>query len=233
MAIPLYLAMTAAEFRRNTALPKYPAWLSCLFSPYSTGLSNIPAQLPPGSLLILSDRTPVCGHDPKLVKAQLEEAIARLCCSAVLLDLQRTGCDAAMTIAKELTALPCPTAVSQGYAEEMDCPVFLPPVPPDVPLEEYLQPWDDREVWLEIAMDSRVIKLTGQGAEYCLRPVGGQTDAGRKDETLHCHYTIRTEGDVAEFTLFRTREDTVDLLEEAEKLGVKLAVGLYQELGVP
>ena len=44
---------------------------------------------------------------------------------------------------------------------------------------------------------------------------------------------MRTEGDIAEFTLFRTREDTVDLLEEAEKLGVKLAVGLYQELGVP
>ncbi|MBP3479717.1 MAG: hypothetical protein J6K03_09620 [Oscillospiraceae bacterium] len=231
MAIPLYLAMTAAEFRRNTALPKYPAWLSCLFSPYSTGLSNIPSQLPPESLLILSDRTPVCGHDPGLIKAQLEEAIARLRCSAVLLDLQRPEYNEAVKIVKEVCELLCPVAVSQMYAQDVDRPICLPPVPIDVCLEEYLAPWQGREIWLEMALDGQIIKLTEQGAEYCLLPVGGQTDEGRKDKTLHCHYTIHTEGDIAEFTLFRTREDTVDLLEEAEKLGVKLAVGLFQELG--
>lgn len=231
MAIPLYLAMTGAEYRNCTVLPTHVAWLSCLFSPYGTGLSNIPKQLPPNSLLILSDRTPVCGHDPDLIKTQLEEAITKLRCRAALLDLQRPGYDAAAVIAKKLTALPCPTAISKEYAENMDCPVFLPPVPPDMPLEEYLQPWKGREVWLEIAMNGSIIKLAGQGAEYCPLPVGRQTGAGHKDETLHCHYTIRTAGDNAEFTLFRTQEDTVDLLDEAEKLGVKLSVGLYQELG--
>lgn len=232
MAIPLYLAMTAAEFRRNTALPKYPAWLSCLFSPYSTGLSNIPAQLPPGSLLILSDRTPVCGHDPELVKAQLEETVNKLRCRGVLLDLQRPECNEAVEIVKEVCGLPCPVAVSQMYVQDVDRPVFLPPVPIDVCLEEYLAPWQGREIWLEMAMGGQIITVTENGTTAVTLP-SYEDDAGTfHDEALHCHYEIQT-GDTLRFTLRRTREDISALLEESEKSGVKLAVGLYQELGVP
>lgn len=232
MAIPLYLAMTAAEFRRNTALPKYPAWLSCLFSPYSTGLSNIPAQLPTGSLLILSDRTPICGHDPELVKAQLEETVNKLRCCGVLLDLQRPECNEAVEIVQEVSGLPCPVAVSQMYAQNVDRPVFLPPVPCDICLEEYLAPWQGRKIWLEMAMDGQIITVTENGTTAVTLPSYEHNASAFRDEALHCHYDIQT-GDTLRFILRRTKEDISALLEESEKFGVELAVGLYQELGVP
>ena len=52
MAIAQYLAMTAAEMIGSTFLPQKAAWMACHFSPYSTGLCNLPSALPPGSLLI-------------------------------------------------------------------------------------------------------------------------------------------------------------------------------------
>ena len=64
MAIPQYLAMTAAEMAGTAPLPRYMAWMACHFSPYSTGLTNRPAKLRQGSLLILNDRTPIHCHDP-------------------------------------------------------------------------------------------------------------------------------------------------------------------------
>ena len=75
MAIPLYLAMTAREFRICKTVPANMAWMACHFSPYGTGLSNLPTSLPPGSMIILNDRTPICGHDPELIAAQLKELL--------------------------------------------------------------------------------------------------------------------------------------------------------------
>ena len=83
MPLPIYLAMTAAEFRQNPAISGKIGWMACHFSPYGTGLSNCPTELPPGSMLILNDRTPVCGHDPALIAAQLAEMATQLNCSRV------------------------------------------------------------------------------------------------------------------------------------------------------
>ena len=47
MAIRPFLAMTAAEIRGTETLPPKTAWMACHFSPYSTGLSNLPKDLPP------------------------------------------------------------------------------------------------------------------------------------------------------------------------------------------
>jgi len=229
MAIPLYLAMTAAEFRRSTALPAHPAWLSCLFSPYSTGLSNLPAQLPADSLLILSDRTPLCGHDPQRVRTQLEETIASLHCCALLLDFQRPVCKDAMQMVNALCTLPCPVAVSHLYAQEVDGPVFLPPAPVDTCIEDHLAPWQGREIWLEAALDSVTIRVTEHGAFREEKPLGSGPIGRFYDETLRCHYDIAL-SDCADFTLNRTADDLRALLLRAETLGVTTAVGLYQEL---
>ena len=51
-----------------------------------------------------------------------------------------------------------------------------------------------------------------------------------RDRTLHCSYYVTVAEDRAEFTLFRTKEDLEELLQEAEHLGFTKAVGLYQEL---
>ena len=230
MAFPLYLAMTAAEIRENPRLPSHFAYMACHFSPYGTGLSNPPTQLPGGSLLILNDRTPICGHDPEVVAAQLCRWYDSFDCCGILLDFQRSDCAETAALAAHIVeTLPYPVAVSESYAAPLPCPVLLPPVPLDIPIAEYLQSWNGREIWLEAALDAMEITLTPEG---CLRigiPQPNLED-GFFDEALHCHYRIEVQNDQARFTLFRTRADLDELLQEAEQLGVTQAVGLWQEL---
>ena len=112
MAIPLYLAMTAAEFSGCNTLPSNPAWMSCRFSPGGNGLSNLPSSLPPGTLLILDDQTPPDGHDTALIRQQLMEIIDANHCAGLLLDFQRPDIPQTTQIVKELLSLPCPVCVS-------------------------------------------------------------------------------------------------------------------------
>lgn len=230
MALPLYLAMTAAEMQENTPLPSKFAYMACHFSPYGTGLSNLPAWLPEGSMLILNDRTPICGHDSELICTQLWESIERWHCSSLLLEFQRPGCDEITILAEQLIrALPCPVGLSDAYAAEFSCPVFLPPPPLDEPLERYLAPWRNREIWLDAALDGLQLTLTTEGCKASPIPYPILSE-GFIDEKLHCHYQIQTAADFAEFALWRIREDLDTLLAEAEKLGVTQAIGLWQEL---
>ena len=50
------------------------------------------------------------------------------------------------------------------------------------------------------------------------------------DGALHCHYSIEEKQDAVVFRTWRTREDLSALILDAERLGVALSVGLYQEL---
>ena len=230
MALPFYLAMTAGEFRGNPP-PSRLAYMACHFSPYGTGLSNCPETLPVGSLLILNDRTPISGHDPVQIAGQLESFAEDFSLCGILLDFQRPGCEEAQVLADFLiAALPCPVIVSAPYATE-NAPVFLPPVPLDIPICEYLQPWQGQEIWLEAALDGLEITLTAQGAACTPLPFPQPHDGEFHDKDLHCHYHIRTEKDSARVQLRRTRTDVDTLLQEAESLGVAAAVGLWQEFG--
>jgi len=230
MALPLYLAMTAAEMQENTALPSIFAYMACHFSPYGTGLCNLPAWLPEGSMLILNDRTPICGHDPDLICDQLIGLTEAWHCSRLLLDFQRPDCEeTAMLTGKIVAALPCPVGLSAAYAENFSCAVFLPPVPLDIPLQRYLAPWQGREIWLEAALDGLQLTLTAQGCKSDGIPYPALS-GGFSDMRLHCHYQIRTDADRSEFMLYRNREDLDALLDEAEQLGVAASIGLWQEL---
>ena len=231
MAIRRYFAMTAAEIRGNPLLPPGTAWMACHFSPYGTGLSNLPRDLPPGALLTLNDRTPIHGHDPERIAGQLADVVTSLGCWGVLLDFQRPGVEETAALAGHLAqALPCPVAVSDLYARELNCPVFLSPVPADMALGDYLAPWQGREVWLDLALDGEVITLTEKGAAAAPLLPGTVLEGGQQEETLHCHYQIALSDSDAKFSLWRTAEDLERLLAEAEELGVTTAVGLYQEL---
>ena len=231
MAIAPFLAMTAAEMYAVSSLPSKVAWMACHFSPYGLGLSNLPQALPTGSLLLVDDVTPPHGHDPVLIAKQLSACAERLQCSGILLDFQRGGCRETKSIAAHLTAaLSYPTAVSEPYAEGLSCPIFLPYLPPSVSLEAYHQPWKGREVWLELSLDSEIITLTEKGTQTLLLPYSDLQQAGFAEQSLHCHYSIQTNEKSARFTLWRTKEDLNELLEEAESLGITAAVGLYQEL---
>ena len=231
MALPLYLAMTAAEMGGNNSLPASFAYMACHFSSYGTGLSNIPTSLPEGSLLILNDRTPIHGHDPGLIASQLDEMINSWNISALLLDFQRPGCEESAQLAKQLAdTLPCPVGISEIYGTELDCPILLSPASLHTPLEIYLRPWQGRDIWLEAALDGTEILLTEAGASITPLPCCNPGPPIHRDSKLHCHYSIETEPTQARFTLCRTQEDLKALLEEAEALGVRKAVGLWQEL---
>lgn len=230
MAIPQYLAMTAAEMSRTAPLPQHPAWMACHFSPYSTGLTNLPAALPPDSLLILNDRTPIHGHDPERVCQQLQELLHRFACRGLLVDFQNPPCPESLALAEFLAEhLEFPMGISPEYPIETPA-VFLPPVPTDVKLCDYLSKWGSREIWLEAALEGQDITLTPQGAVYSPNR-RRDFDHVHAEDRLHCHYSIQDSPGGLVFHTWRTPEDLESLIKEAETLGVTQTVGLYQELG--
>lgn len=233
MAIPRFLAQTSAEFAAANLFPDRVGWMACHFSPYGTGLTNLPPSLPSGSLLILNDRIPMAGHDPEIIVGQLRQAVDALDCYGILLDFQRKGFDEARQLAAALTAsLPCPVAVSQVYAEDTDWPVFLSPCPHHVSLEDHIAPWKGQRLWLDLAVNTEVIILTKSGSQILPLPLGAVPESGHAENLLHCHYSIETCADSVQFTLWRTKADLEALAQEAETLGVEILVGLYAEWGV-
>lgn len=231
MAVCQHLAMTAAEIYGAVQLPGQLAYMACHFSAYGTGLSNIPSQLPKDSLLILNDRMPICGHDHALIVQQLEQLVQTLQCCGVLLDFQRPEYPELTTLAKTIAdALPCPVAVSSLYAQDLFCPVFLPPVPLHKPLATYIAPWHDRVIWLEAATDAERITVTEQGSEIMLLPYTEPSPDALTDTALHCTYETKITQDAITFHLYRTKAQLEALLDEAETLGIAKTIGLYQQL---
>lgn len=230
MAIVLHLAMTAAEFHINSPLPCPKAWMACHFSPYGTGLSNLPPELPKGSVLILNDRTPVFGHSPEQIARQLAETAERLECSGILLDFQRPGEPQTQAIAAAIAPLPCPVAVTPLYAGGLDCAVFLPPPPLTMPLESHLAPWQGREIWLEAALEQQHIRVDKSGS-HTLPWDGDALPCPHIEEKLHCIYRTEVQKDHIDFFLRRDLAQLHALLAEGETLGIRRFVGLYQQLG--
>lgn len=232
MALPFYLAMTAAEFYTAEALPEQVAWMACHFSSYGLGLSNLPQQFPTGSMVILNDRTPIHGHDPAMIARQLNTLWESLCPSCILLDFQRPDILETATVAKTLTeTLRCPVGITEPYARNLDCPVFLPPPPLHAPLEEYLKTWQGREIWLEVAPDAETITVTADGALIEAAGTAQLETPVFEEQRLHCRYHTSVAEDRAVFSLVRDKAHIPGLLEDAKTLGVTQAVGLYQQLG--
>lgn len=222
-----YLAMTAAEIRNCIDPPAHIAWMACHFSPYGTSLNNLPSSLPEGSILILNDRTPVCGHDARTVAKTLDDLASQFKCTGILLDLQRPYNDETDIIVERVLSLGRTVCVSEAYADKRSCPVFLSPVPLLRSTEEYLKPWQDREVWLEIALTAAIATVTDTG---CHLFPAEKENAPWADKELHLHYGLSMKEDLAEFTLRRTEEDLQELIAEAKTLGIHKFVGLWQEL---
>ena len=225
-----FLAQTCAEFAQCEEKPKKIAWMACHFSPYGTGLSNLPTALPEGSMLIVNDRIPVCGHDPVRIVQQLNAAVSDFSCCAVLLDFQRPNSDKNQQVAQAvLDGLSCPVGVSHLYAKAFDCPVFLPPPELDVPLDQHLAPWDGREIWLEAALDMAQFTVTEKGCASLPLPYSPPDSDLYKDVDICCSYRCDIRPDAAVFTLWRTPEDLENLLTKATNAGIHRTVGLYQQ----
>jgi hypothetical protein len=231
MGLPLNLAMTASEIAGVCPLPKDFAWMACHFSPDGEGLTNLPDYLPDGSLLILNDSNPCRNHDIRHISKQLQETVAKFRCCGLLLDFQRPFTDYAASVAAALAqSLPCPVAVPPQYAAHLPCPVFLPPAPLHQPMESYLKPWQNREIWLEAALCQERITVTKEGTSFASIFPAQPQDRGFYQPKLRCCYRTAVSHDAITFTLFDTQDTLYAKLELAAKLGVTRTVGLYQEL---
>ena len=230
MEIPLFLAMTAAEFLQAAELPAHPAWMACHFSPYGTGLSNVPRVLPKGAMLMLNDRTPICGHDPELVAKTLCDAAKRSQCECVVLDFQRQDENALWDVISAVLALAdCPVGVSALYAGDFDCPVLLPPIPPQLSPADAVAPWKGRELWLEVTGEGTEIKVTSDGSRYTPLLHYCPGDTAHFEPELYCHYEITVENESVLFQLGRTEDDQRSLINAVKELGLSRTLGLWQE----
>jgi len=231
MALPVYLAMTAAEVRGCGGSPRHMAWMACHFSSYGTGLSNLPRCLPEGSLLILNDRIPVQGHNPQEISEQLAQLAADIHACGILLDFQRPDNSQAKAITQTIVqALPCPVAVSENYAADLNCAVFLDAPRADRPLPLLTEEWRGRELWLEAACCRGTVTVTENGSHYAPETQFPTGLPVHREQKLHCSYCIEKEENQVRFHFKRTPEELNTMLENAEKLGVTRAIGLYQEL---
>ena len=231
MALPLYLAFTAAEIIGIPDPSFLCAYMSCQFSPYTEGLTNIPVSLPQGCMLMLNDRYPCQGHSADLVVSQLQQVVDRLNCESILLDFQRPPEPESEWMVKQIIqSLSVPVAATETYGTGLPCPIFLPPAPLHMPLAEYLAPWQDREVWLEAALCQEDLHITEKGMSYNAIFPTDMLTGGYHDEALCCHYQSQIDGDQITFTLFDTVSSLGKKLELARSLGVNRAVGLWQEL---
>ncbi len=227
----VYLAMTAAELDTVQNLPKKLAYMACHFSPYGTGLSNFPDTLPPDSLLILNDRTPICGHDKTLIAKQLNQLCEDFGCRGILLDLQRPNDPQNRELVEALChVFPGRIAVSHLYAKGLTCPVFLPPLPVGQTLNAHIAPWSGRELWLDLCGDAAQVTVKSEGSKWEAQLPYEPDGLPFYHDSLHCSYRIAVQQDRAEFFLCRSAAHLPRLMEEGKSLGITCFMGLYQEL---
>ena len=223
----VFLAQTGGEIVRFPAAKT--AYMACHFSPYGVGLSNLPDRLPAGSILLLDDSMPPNGHDPGVVETELKKLIGQFGIPSILLDFQGEMQPKSMKMAEHLVnALPCPVAVTEGYAKALRCPVFLSPTPVNMAVKDHIEPWLQQGIYLELAPMATRFTIAEDGCTSLPIPFEGELPLC--DERLHCHYNVEVFPQKAVFTRCRTTVDIAALEKEAKGLGVSETVGLYQEL---
>lgn len=231
MDFSIYLAFTGAEWAYMNNYGGKAAWMACRFSPSGRGISGVPPALPPGSMLMLTDETPVQDHDPKQVAEEIARAVDTLGCGRVLMDFQREKSEKYCEIVSAVAAaVRCPVGVSELYAREGDFPVLLSAPPLWTPLSQHLEKWAGREIWLEAVVEDGVVTVTGEGSRYESCPAY-LPENSLIHQGLHLRYWVQPKGQSALFHLRRDRQQLDALLQEAQALGVQTAVGLYQQLG--
>ncbi len=223
MEIVPYLAITGKE----AVLPQRPAWMACRFAQNGTGLENIPQWLPPGAVLMVDDSREPNGHDPEQITQELQQTVQRFQCSALLLDFQQPNRPQTAAVTQAILNRIPNAVVSEPYATG-NCGILLPPVPLTKSTEDYLSPWQGREIWLETTLDALNITVTEQGSTLLPCPLVPEEQLPHEDASLHCHYRLDLQEDTAVFHLQRTKSDLLKLI--AQVSSYVQCIGFYGEL---
>ena len=231
MDIKRYIAMTGAEFSNAALLQEHPAWMACHFSPYSTGLSNLPDTLPEESMIILNDSTPLCGHDPEFIATELNYLADKCKANAFLLDFQRERTSETEDFVEQITnKLNRQVAVTEQYGTITECAVFLSCPRPCQSVAEKAALWKNRDLWLELATESETITIKKDNAIRSISSPTALSGQDFKNSSLNCRYRTEIFDKKVTITLERSVENIPGLLEEANVCGIKITVGLYQQL---
>ena len=230
MDFPIYLAMTASELANCCQLPEKIAWMACHFSPYGTGLSNLPNHIPDGSIIILNDRIPLCGHDPCHIVRQLTEIVQQHKAFGVLIDFQRPVSSESLAVVEQLNLLTCPAAITETYAQYSSLAVFLSSPAPHISVKDHIIPWKDRDIWLELSLEPEIIRLSKDKAVKLPGCKNQSSSTQLQDADLCCHYQISIDTEYADFSVYRTKEDLNNFIKQVSALPIRMGIGLYQEL---
>ena len=163
MGFPMYLAMTREEMAGHPQ--RQTAYMACHLS--ENGLCDLPSALPPDSILILNDSILPDRLDIPQILEELTQAVDRLAPNALLLDFERAG-NPQLSQLVTAAAASFPIIVSEPYAADLSCPVFLSAPLPHQSLSDKIKPWQNRELWLEATLSAEQMVLTVEGCS--IRP---------------------------------------------------------------
>lgn len=240
MSIPLYLAMTAADFSTAQAMPPRIAWMAMHFSVSGLGLSSRPRRLPPGSLILLDDQTPWNDHSLEAVCQETTDVLLRTGAAGLLLDFERPPTEETACLAQCLTQCcqeaGCPIGMPPDYlGSSNEAAVFLPPLPCHCTPEQALAPYHGREIWLEAAAGGCQVTLgPDRPAIFPADPrhlaAESQHFIPLTDPHLCCRYFSYPTGGGLQLALYDTEETLAEKLDRCQALGVTLAVGIWRQL---
>lgn len=234
MSIPFFLAISAREFPFLSELPPNVAWMSAHFSSSGPGLSNLPSNLPEGSLLILDDQTPWAGHNTEMVCREMVESLLKNRASGLLLDFERPVTPETAMLTEALSQCCREIGVMLGapesYAEGEDTAVFIPPLPCQTPPEKLYR--KNRKLWLDVSPGAYLLHIAAQGATGQVADQHSFPDGSYPvftDPVLHCSYRSRPNAGGIDILLSHSRESIESLLTALDEQAVQLAIGLYRE----
>lgn len=202
--------------------------MACHFSLSGTGISNLPEELPGGSILVLSDEIPEAGHDPAQVAGELEAALRGFHCSGILLDFERECTVRGGQIARQIAAMAQSLGILCAMPEQwippgIECAVFasLPPLLNQPPL------WD-RPVVLELAPRRMTLILDKDGATPTPWTDPPGDPPSLLDPLKGLRYCCQPRGDALVVHIEDTGKSLLKALQWPEVL---CGVGLWGEIG--
>lgn len=236
MSIPLFLAFTAEEFSQKVPFPAKTAWMSVHFSPNGSGLTNLPPQLPQGSLILLDDHIQWANHSIERVCQELVTVLQRTESIGLLLDFEREPTAETLLLTKALgrccKELGVALSAPPKYLLEDDTTLFLSPFPCSI-APENIDP--QRKVWLDISPVCHSIRISkdctiGSPAPYTRAGIPNSQEV-YWDEDLLCNYYSEADGDDIRITLFRDATSAAKLLNRLNPAKIQLAIGLWRDFG--